>query len=130
MISPTVDSVQEVHLPPTPQAPGQARRVVRQTLSGVNRETLDTATLLVSELVTNSVRHSGTPPEETVVLRIAQGPSAVRVEVCDSGPGFRVEPRKAAVDAVGGWGLPLVERLSRRWGVLQGPPTTVWFELG
>ena len=130
MISPTVDSVQELRLPPTPQAPGQARRAVRQCLAGAPEETLEAATLLVSELVTNSVRHSGTSPHEPLIVRVANNRSAVRIEVCDWGRGFKVEPRTLPMDSAGGWGLPLVERLSRRWGVQSGPPTTVWFELG
>lgn len=130
MISPTVGSVQELRLPPTPQAPGQARRAVRQSLAGVSEETVEAATLLVSELVTNSVRHSGMSQGGSVLVRIANNRSPVRIEVCDWGRGFKLEPRSSPLDTAGGWGLPLVERLSRRWGVQQGPPTIVWFELG
>ena len=129
MISPTTDSVEEVRLFPTPQAPNKAGRVVNASLSDLPDDTLQAATLLVSELVTNSVRHSGIAPNDSVVLRIATRPTGIRVEVADWGRGFRVHPRSIPLDQAGGWGLPLVARLAERWGVQDGPPTTVWFEL-
>ena len=129
MISPTVDSIQEVRLPPTPEAPNKARRVVKDSLSGAPEEILEAATLLVSELVTNSIRHSGVAPHDSVLLRIAKRPSGIRIEVADWGRGFKIQPRSIPLDQAGGWGLPLVARLAERWGVQTGPPTTVWFEL-
>jgi anti-sigma regulatory factor (Ser/Thr protein kinase) len=83
--------------------------------------------LLVSELVTNSVRHvSGS--EEPVELDVRIGNRAIRVEVRDGGLGFkpgRPEPRGAE----GGFGLYLVERMASRWGVDTRDGTRVWFEL-
>jgi len=129
VISPTVDSVKEIRLPPTPLAPGRARRAVRETLAGVAEPTLEAATLLVSELVTNSVRHAGMRSDGSVQVVIRRDRAAVRIEVADWGPGFRFQPRSTPLDQAGGWGLPLVEKLSQRWGIREGPPTTVWFEL-
>jgi anti-sigma regulatory factor (Ser/Thr protein kinase) len=86
-----------------------------------------TLRLLVSELVTNSVRHvSGS--DKPVVLQLRIDDRRVRVEVHDGGAGFRPgkpEPRGAA----GGFGLFLVERMSSRWGVERRDGTLVWFEL-
>jgi anti-sigma regulatory factor (Ser/Thr protein kinase) len=83
--------------------------------------------LLVSELVTNSVRHvSGS--DEPVELAVRIGNRAIRVEVRDGGSGFkpgRPEPRGAD----GGFGLYLVERMASRWGVDTRDGTRVWFEL-
>lgn len=83
--------------------------------------------LLVSELVTNSVRHVvGSEQPVKLAVRIAGG--KVRVEVHDGGAGFepgRPEPRGAA----GGFGLFLVERMASRWGVETRDGTRVWFEL-
>ena len=83
--------------------------------------------LLVSELVTNSVRHvSGSA--EPVVLAVRIGAAAIRVEVLDGGDGFtpgNLEPRGAD----GGFGLFLVERMASRWGVDTRDGTRVWFEL-
>jgi anti-sigma regulatory factor (Ser/Thr protein kinase) len=83
--------------------------------------------LLVSELVTNSVRHvTGSPQPVELAVRI--GARAIRVEVRDGGAGFepgKPEPRGAD----GGFGLFLVERMASRWGVDTRDGTRVWFEL-
>ena len=83
--------------------------------------------LLVSELVTNSVRHvvGSTKP---VVLAVQIGTRAIRVEVHDGGAGF--EPGTPVPrGADGGFGLFLVERMASRWGVDTRDGTRVWFEL-
>ena len=86
--------------------------------------------LLVSELVTNSVRHAQIGPDDSIQLKVAVGDENVRVEVIDDGPGF--EPPKAnptAEDArESGWGLFFVSQLADRW---DSEPTQgrVWFEI-
>jgi anti-sigma regulatory factor (Ser/Thr protein kinase) len=86
--------------------------------------------LLVSELVTNSVRHAAataTPVE----LAIRIDPDTIRIEVHDGGAGFdpgTPKPRGADGGYVG-YGLFLVERMASRWGVETGDGTLVWFEL-
>jgi anti-sigma regulatory factor (Ser/Thr protein kinase) len=83
--------------------------------------------LLVSELVTNSIRHvSGS--DRPIELAVQIGARAIRVEVRDGGSGFepgKPEPRGAD----GGFGLFLVERMASRWGVETDDGTRVWFEL-
>ena len=87
---------------------------------------LETLRLLVSEVVTNAVRHgSATQPVELS----AHWNSEVRVSVCDHGDGFTPHPRMGAVDEPGGFGLYLVGRLADRWGVETDDGTTVWFVL-
>jgi anti-sigma regulatory factor (Ser/Thr protein kinase) len=86
-----------------------------------------TLRLLVSELVTNSVRHVA-DSSRPVVLGLRLGARAIRVEVHDGGAGFKPgkpEPRGAD----GGFGLYLVERMASRWGVDTREGTRVWFEL-
>jgi anti-sigma regulatory factor (Ser/Thr protein kinase) len=88
---------------------------------------METLRLLVTELVTNSVKHTGA---STVVLKVLVRSRAVTTEVIDAGPGF--DPGETAGPAPDhtGWGLFLVERLAERWGVTQnGEGTKVWFEL-
>lgn len=83
--------------------------------------------LLVSELVTNSIRHVARS-EQPVVLAVRIAPRTIRVEVHDGGGGFepgKPEPRGAD----GGFGLFLVERMASRWGVETRAGTRVWFEL-
>jgi two-component sensor histidine kinase len=85
---------------------------------------LDSVRLLVTELVTNAIRHAGAP---TVELCVDLGSASVRVEVANAGGGFQARPRS---DQDSGWGLFLVDRLSNRWGVDDDPGhQRVWFEI-
>jgi anti-sigma regulatory factor (Ser/Thr protein kinase) len=82
----------------------------------------DVAILLVSEIFSNSVRHSrsGAPGETVTVI---SGDGTVRVEVTDrAGPGTP-ELRPAGRDAEGGRGLQLVAGLAARWGWRRPPET-------
>jgi anti-sigma regulatory factor (Ser/Thr protein kinase) len=83
--------------------------------------------LLVTELVTNSVRHAETA---AVRLRVMVAGDVVRVEVTDAGRGFIPSPRAPTETREGGWGLYLVDRLADRWGVAREGITRVWFEIG
>ncbi len=87
--------------------------------------------LLVSELVTNSLRHAQMGPEDRIVLAVAVGPGEVRVEVSDPGSGFTFEGQADDPETVEGWGLYLVATLADRWGVDNegADGATVWFEL-
>jgi anti-sigma regulatory factor (Ser/Thr protein kinase) len=85
--------------------------------------------LLVSELVTNSVRHSGVRKHDTVCMEVQVTPSTVRVEVADGGAGFEPKPRDDDRTRPGGWGLYLVDELADRWGVARNHLTCVWFEM-
>ena len=85
-----------------------------------------TLKLLVSELVTNAVRHGGAGGP---VELHATWNSEIRVEVQDHGDGFSPEPRDRAPDESGGFGLYLVKELADRWGVETDGQTTVWFVL-
>jgi anti-sigma regulatory factor (Ser/Thr protein kinase) len=119
----------ELRFAPTAGAPGQARQAVKDTLSDRSKETVETASLLVSELVTNSLRHGNAILNASVVLRIAQHDHVIRIEVVDWGRGFDYSRRSEPLDHAGGWGLYLVEQLSSRWGIEKGTPNVVWFEL-
>jgi PAS domain S-box-containing protein len=103
----------------------EARARVRETLTAWNLRTLtDTAVLLVSELVTNSLRHAHGPIE----VRMVRGPSLL-FEVSDP---LADPPRARAVAETdeGGRGMHLVAGSARSWGVRFGPlGKTVWFEL-
>lgn len=102
-----------------------ARRAVDRLEGEVEEEQLESLRLLVSEMVSNSIRHGqGT---RDVDVRIRLGRRSIRLEVADRGPGFR--PPRSRPGPGGGWGLVIVDRLARRWGVRSGPKTTVWLEL-
>jgi anti-sigma regulatory factor (Ser/Thr protein kinase) len=90
---------------------------------------LSTLQLLISELVTNSVRHAALGSTDRVRLDVRIIPGAIRVEVRDPGPGFEPSAQPPTPYQEAGWGLHIVERLADRWGVLQDRATVVWFEL-
>lgn len=115
-------------LPASPAAIAHARAaVVRAAIErDVSERVLDTLRLLVSEVVTNSVRHA--VPTEVVELALTFNDELL-VEVTDYGKGFEPQPRMAAADDPGGWGLYLVEQLAQRWGVRRNGFTRVWFSL-
>jgi DNA-binding NarL/FixJ family response regulator len=103
-----------------------SRAVAREALEGwVDAEVSETAVLLMSELVTNGVRHAGSD----VRIRVAVGADVVRVEVADRSPDLPVR-RDPEPTEIGGRGMGLVDALSVRWGVQpQRTGKVVWFEL-
>jgi anti-sigma regulatory factor (Ser/Thr protein kinase) len=110
------------------EAPSLARTLVSQWLDGRGTARLHSdVRLLVSELVTNSVRHAGQPAGAPLRITAAAVDGVVRIEVKDQGHG--PVRRRAPDRRSGGFGLHLVERLAARWGVNHEHGTCVWFEL-
>ena len=113
--------------PLDPRAPGEARRSLAPLAGLVPPEVLIDLALLLSEMVTNSVQHSGRS-DRYVDVSIRAGPVAVRVEVRDGGPGLEPAPLAVAPPpGTGGWGLFIVDRLATQWGTKPGG--VVWAEL-
>jgi serine/threonine-protein kinase RsbW len=109
----------------TPEAPAAARRYVRQALTGLPRDVVDTVSLMVSELATNCVRHANSD----FTMTIERTGRHVRVDVADSGAG-QVATRFPEPSEVSGRGLCVVDRLSDTWGVteyLDREGKSVWF---
>jgi anti-sigma regulatory factor (Ser/Thr protein kinase) len=117
-----------MRFPVRAEAATMARTAIQDVLPGVSPSVVSDAQLLTSELVSNAVRHAGLGPEDAIELAVAIMPDLLHVSVLDDGPGFEaaaVEP-----DAVGGWGLLLVQTVSDRWGVIRGGRSNeVWFEI-
>ena len=119
---------ERIELTATLDAPRRARVLARDLLGPhVDDRRRNDLLVLVTELVTNAVRHAGLARDDTVVLHLAAADHVVRAEVCDGGPGF--EPVERAPGPDGGFGLMLLRTLSSRWGVELGDATCVWFEL-
>jgi len=122
----------EVAIPIGAQAPGVARSAIAQWLADhVAPSVLETALLLVSELVSNSVRHSAVSEGEDVVVRGHLWRDGFRIEVEDPGCDGVIAPRPQDLLRGGGMGLHLVQTLSERWGVVRSAegPTCVWVQL-
>jgi anti-sigma regulatory factor (Ser/Thr protein kinase) len=84
--------------------------------------------LVASEVVTNAIRHGRQGGQ--ILLAATPKQDFLCVQVTDDGPGFVPSPGAMASDEHGGFGLFIVERLSRRWGVTrEDGRTRVWFEL-
>jgi len=123
----------DVKLTGGPHAARAARSVVEGVVAGLptplRQDLFDDLRLLVSELVTNSVRHGGVTELDVVSLRLSIGERVIRVEVEDPGPGFVRRSPTPSPDRTSGFGLVLVERLTSRWGVDASGPVRVWFEI-
>jgi len=114
------------------RAPGLARTVVKRSLGPhVTASVLEDALLLVSELITNSVCHSGAPEGDDLVLRVEVWRGACRLEVEDRGCDKAIGPRRSDPSEGSGMGLNLVQMLSEHWGVVRTPAgrTRVWAQL-
>jgi anti-sigma regulatory factor (Ser/Thr protein kinase) len=120
-------------LPHTPRSAPRARELLRNQLTDwkIDGEVAETAELLLSELITNSMRHASTPHGREIGLRFATYDGRLRVEVADANNG-RPTPRQASPEDGGGRGLTLVQALAERWGCCprrHGIGKATWVEL-
>jgi anti-sigma regulatory factor (Ser/Thr protein kinase) len=120
----------ELRLPRTLDAPGIARRVAEAMRPRLDPEQYEDARMVLSELVSNSVRHAGIDANAQVEARMTLADTVLRMEVADSGPGFRPGDRPPAGPAdEQGRGLAIVSALADRWGVADDVTMRVWVEL-
>ncbi|WP_316521922.1 ATP-binding protein [Kitasatospora brasiliensis] len=117
-----------LELPCRPEAAAQARKLVAAALAAWSAEKLtEVATLLVSELVANAVRHAGCT---RICVLVSRQEVSIWVGVRDSSRELPCHMGQKS-EAESGYGLGLVEALSSRWGVAWAPVGKwVWFELG
>jgi anti-sigma regulatory factor (Ser/Thr protein kinase) len=102
----------------------------RAALAGLELpdEVFETARLLVSELVTNSIQHAGLTKDDLIRVRASWSDTVLRVSVHEPRePRLRTTGARPAPGASSGWGLFLVDRLATRWGVHAG--RGYWFEI-
>jgi anti-sigma regulatory factor (Ser/Thr protein kinase) len=127
-LEPPVPTELTLRLSPGPEAIPAARKALDGFDGLIDRTVWEDLRLLVTELVTNGVRHGS--KRGAVEVAVALNDEKVRVEVSDAGRGF--DPPDAPMprsDGTGGWGLQLVDRVASTWGVNVNDGTCVWFEL-
>ncbi|MFD9861818.1 ATP-binding protein [Streptomyces alboflavus] len=123
----------EWHLPRHARSAGKARTLLREQASSwdLPPETTETATLLLSELMTNAYRHAKVSPGREIWTRCVLTAYRLRVAVSDANA-TPPAPRQARPEDESGRGLTLVATLSDDWGTELRPGgigKTVWFEL-
>jgi anti-sigma regulatory factor (Ser/Thr protein kinase) len=108
-------------------APQLARDAVREldAIAPVRED----ATLIVSELVTNAIRHSGSEDEDELELRVVLSPAHVTISVWDVGRSDTVPQLHQREAGRGGLGLHVVAAIASRWGVEDRQGRRVWAEV-
>lgn len=118
----------ELTLPAEARAASVARRHVRDL--PIDAPTLEIVSLLVTELITNALRHGRAADGTPIVMHLGMVERGlVHVDVVNEGPVFEPRPRERPVDSTGGMGLQLVDDLAERWGVEGNGVTRVWLEV-
>ncbi|MFI2431414.1 ATP-binding protein [Streptomyces sp. NPDC018693] len=123
----------QCQLPRGPRSARRAREFLRTQLAEwkVDDDTASTAELLLSELVSNSIRHARTPAGREIGVRVARYDGHLRVEVADADSTLP-KMTAATTEDEQGRGLILVSSLAARWGVcprLHGIGKATWAEL-
>jgi anti-sigma regulatory factor (Ser/Thr protein kinase) len=112
------------------EAGRDARRAIALNDPTLPQPVQEDVWLLVTELVTNGIRHGGAAADRPLRLAFQRQAGRVRVEVVDPGTDFDPPPEPSPGDDSGGWGLFLVDRIAESWGVSPAPTgTCVWFEM-
>ena len=119
----------ELSLPPLPEVVAVARAALARLMGDRADDVTDVTCLLVTELITNSLRHSDLGRGDRIVLRASLGRERVRIQVCDPGSTSVPAVQPERLGATWGRGLVLVDTLAREWGVRKNGRTCVWFEL-
>ncbi len=118
----------ERRLPASPEAASAARHALDELGDAVPDARLRDVRLLVSEVVTNAVRHANLVAGDAIELVVELNRRTLRVEVHDRGGGFVPSAPSPDPTRPSGWGLYLVAELADRWGVDSDETTLVWFE--
>jgi anti-sigma regulatory factor (Ser/Thr protein kinase) len=114
----------------TPEAGSAARRALLAGNGALPSSVRDDVLLLLTELVTNAVRHAVAGADRLVRVELLQCSRRVRVAVRDEGTGFAREATRFGRDEPDGWGLFLVDRIADCWAVVPtATGTCVWFEI-
>lgn len=122
-------TVGTVSLPYASSSVAEARQRVAAdlTAAGIFAGAVGDAVLVVSELLSNAIRHARPLPGSSVQVDWALEDDALEVAVSDGGAATRPIPVRATVSSIGGRGLDIVEYLARTWGIrTDDDRLTVW----
>ena len=112
------------------RAPGAARASLSVLEPHLDEDRLQTLRLVITELITNSIRHSRIDEDGVIGLDIRLGDGVLRCTVSDPGPGFeKPQMVKPHFDRPGGFGLVILDSVSDRWGLTRDELFRVWFEI-
>jgi serine/threonine-protein kinase RsbW len=119
-----------IALPADPGAPGAARIAIGRWLTPrVPLKVVEDAQLVVSELLTNSLRHAGVTPRDVLHVRAQLARGVLHLEIEDPGSDHAIAPAPPDLQHGTGFGLNLVASLATRWGVSRNGHTGVWADL-
>lgn len=123
-----MESAEWLSLPATPGSVAAGRRSVA-AFDGLPACAVDTAQIIVSELLTNALEHAGLGPRDLVGLRLTRHGSRLRIDVDDHGrfSGASDDPLRSAA-CHGGRGLRIVSRLTVHWQATDGF-VSAWIEI-
>ena len=114
----------------TTEASAVARRRLVAGNGALPADVREDVLLLLTELVSNAVRHADTGPDARVRVELWHRSRTVRVAVYDEGPGFVAQAAVPGWHQKSGWGLQLVDRIADHWAVTATPNgTCVGFEI-
>jgi anti-sigma regulatory factor (Ser/Thr protein kinase) len=119
-------------LPFAASSVGVARRHLVSDLirAGISSSVITDAALVLSELLSNALRHATPLPGSGLRVAWSLDAGTVRISVSDGGAQTLPELGEPNPSTTGGRGLRIVDRLSQCWGTLSDDEgTTVWAEV-
>lgn len=118
-----------VCLPSDFRAARAARQSIRSLEPYVPEEKIQDLNLLVSELVTNSVKHGSLMQDQAIEIDANPTERGIKIEVSNPGRADMTNKIEQRAMAESGWGLLLVTKIASRWGMSMNGSTHIWFEL-
>ncbi len=116
-------------IPNGPEAAAQARRLLDPFVSRIPQDVLDDARLVLSELVTNSYKHAGSPEGTPIHIILRDSQDRLRLEVIDRSI-FDPTPETTEELRSTKWGLLVIERVAHDWGRISEGGIWAEFQLG
>ena len=122
--------VGEYRLPYDARAPAQARSRLDDELTSVlSPPRMEDSRLMVTELVSNAIRHAVPEPDGSITLEIQREPGVVRVVVRDGGAHMDLDEPAFHTQSDGHYGLFVVDSMADRWGFSIDGDKGIWFEV-